>query len=262
MGAQDKTEQVLREIHILFSKSEVYDKATNRVIVDKREVLGLLQRLNVCIYELMEEHEMTQQSRDAAERELRRRSEEIVLDANRMAEDVYAGSVLYTDEALCRVQDIMQEAADAVRETYQKMSAELEKEKATVHRNQSELQSQLEELKDTNKYLRLIEERNRQIEKEKAKGQKEMEEEPSAYAAVKPEIKINVEYFEKAGIPLVEEELKEEEPEEKKETVPAEIKVNLDAEYFKWKEETEEFAPEEKKVEKHSLFGKKRKSDN
>ena len=66
MSAQDKTEQVLREMHIMYANSEVYDKATNRVIIDKKEALNLLQRLNVCIYELMEEHELTQQSRDAA----------------------------------------------------------------------------------------------------------------------------------------------------------------------------------------------------
>ena len=64
MSAQDKTEQVLREMHIMYANSEMYDKATNRVIIDKKKALNLLQRLNVCIYELMEEHELTQQSRD------------------------------------------------------------------------------------------------------------------------------------------------------------------------------------------------------
>ena len=84
MSAQDKTEQVLREMHIMYANSEVYDKATNRVIIDKKEALNLLQRLNVCIYELMEEHELTQQSRDAAERQFRKKTDGIVEDANRM----------------------------------------------------------------------------------------------------------------------------------------------------------------------------------
>ena len=90
MSAQDKTEQVLREMHIMYANSEVYDKATNRVIIDKKEALNLLQRLNVCIYELMEEHELTQQSRDAAERQFRKKTDGIVEDANRMAEDYVA----------------------------------------------------------------------------------------------------------------------------------------------------------------------------
>lgn len=256
MGAQDRTEQVLRDIHILFSQSEVYDRATNRVIVDKKEALSLLQRLNVCIYELMEEHEMTQQSRAAAEREFKRQRDEIVMDASRTAEDVYAGSVMYTDEALCRVQDIMQEAADSVKQIYEKLDADLQREKANVRRNQSELKGHLEELKDTNKYMQLIEERNKRMEKERTKAKKDEEEEPSVYASVKPEIKINTEYFEKAGISLAEDET-DEIPEEKMETVTADVKVNLDAEYFKWKEDAGE--PENKKTEKHTLFGRRTK---
>ena len=243
MSAQDKTEQVLREMHIMYANSEVYDKATNRVIIDKKEALNLLQRLNVCIYELMEEHELTQQSRDAAERQFRRKTDGIVEDANRMAEDVYAGSVMYTDEALRRVQDIMNDA--------------LAQEKSNVRRDQSELKSHLEDLRDTNKYMNLIEQRNKEIAKERAKREQEEEEATSVYASVKPEIKINEEYFEKNGIPLETEE-PEEEPEKNTGETGAEIKVNLDAEYFKWKEDADG-GKEEKKPERHSFFGKRPK---
>lgn len=260
MGAQDKTEQVLRDIHILLSQSEVYDRSTNRVIVDKREVLNLLQRLNVCIYEMMEEYELTKQSRAASEREIRKKMDEVVLDANRMAEDVYAGAVMYTNEALQRIQDIMQETTDSIKDTYSRMQDNLQKQKTIVRKDQSELQSLLEDLRDTNKYMRLIEDRNREIIKERAKAKKEEEEKPAAYAAIKPEIKVNAEYFEKAGIPLAEEE-PEEIPEEKMESLAAEVKVNLDAEYFKWKEDTRETEPGEKKTEKHSLIGKRRKNN-
>ena len=259
MSAQDKTEQVLREFHILLSQSEVYDKATNQVIVDKKKALSLLQQLNVCIYEIMEEHELTERSRAAAEREFRRKGDEIVKDANCMAEDVYAGSVLYADEALHRVQDIIQDAADSMKLIYEKLNADLQKEKAGVHRDQSELKSHLEDLRDTNKYLKLIEERNKEIAKERAK-EKDEPEQPSIYASVKPEIKINAEYFEKAGIPLVEDE-PEELPDETPEAVSAEVKVNLDAEYFKWKEDTKETESEEEKTEKVSFLGKILKGD-
>lgn len=255
MSAQDKTEQVLRNIHIMFAQGEVYDKATNRVIIDKKEALDLLQQLNVCIYEILEEHELTRRGRDAAEREVRRKTDEIVMDANRMAEDVYAGSVMYSDEALRRVQGIMQDAADSFAEICRKMNEAIEKEKAAVHKDQRELRSHLEDLRDTNKYMKLIEERNKQIIKEQAKAKKE-EEQPSVYAQIKPEIKINEEYFERAGIPLVEEE-PQEQLQEEHEIVQPDIKVNLDAEYFKWKEELPE-EPDGRKSEKHSLFGKRK----
>lgn len=45
-------------------------------------------------------------------------------------------------------------------------------------------------------------------------------------------------------------------PEEKTEAVPADVKVNLDAEYFKWKEDEGEQGSEEKKADRTSLFGK------
>ena len=260
MSAQDRTENVLRDLHVLLAKSEVYDKEKNLVIVDKKEVITLLTSLNKCIYEIMDEYELTNQSRDKAERAARKRGEDIIQDANHKAEDVYAASVLYSDEALKRVQDIMQEALDSVKDIFDKVEVDLQKEKHNVRENQSELKSCLQDMQDTNKYIHIIEERNKQIAKEK---QKEKSAEPSPYAAVKPEIRINETYFKEHGIALEEEE---EQPEEKKEPVTAEVSVNLDSEYFKWKEKEAaggnmEEASEEKKTEKRSLFGKKIKSE-
>lgn len=256
MSAQDRTEQVLREIHILFSNSEVYDRGANKIIVDKKEVLELLSRLNICIYEMMEEYELTQQGRDKAEREVKKIGEEIILDANSKAEDVYAASVIYTDEALRRVQDIMQEATESAKAVCDKMLEELRKEKAIVRRDQSELKSHLQDLTDTDKYLNLIKECNKQIEKEKNKEKKEQEVSP--FTPVKPEIKINMEYFEKTGIlPEGEKEgEKDEEPDLEEVPVSAAVNVNLDAEYFKWIDDDGKDKPIEKKQEKHSLLGR------
>lgn len=256
MSAQDRTEQVLREIHILFSNSEVYDRGANKIIVDKKEVLELLSRLNICIYEMMEEYELTQQGRDKAEREVKKIGEEIILDANSKAEDVYAASVIYTDEALRRVQDIMQEATESAKAVCDKMLEELRKEKAIVRRDQSELKSHLQDLTDTDKYLNLIKECNKQIEKEKNKEKKEQE--VSSFTPVKPEIKINMEYFEKTGIlPEGEKEgEKDEEPDLEEVPVSAAVNVNLDAEYFKWIDDDGKDKPIDKKQEKHSLLGR------
>lgn len=256
MGVQDKTERVLRNIHVLLSESEAYDKATNKIIVDKKKMLSLLKDLNTSIYEMMEAYDLTKQSRDTAEREMRKKGNEIVLDASRKAEDVYAASVLYTDEALCRVQNIIEEAGSAVMELYEELNQKLLQEKEVVRRDQSELKGHLHDLKDTDKYFKLIEERNKEIAAGKAKAEKEPE--PSPYAAIKPEIRINTEYFEKAGIPLEEEAL-DEWQEEKKEAVPVQVSVNLDAEYFKWKDEGKQAVPEEKKADKHTRLGKLRK---
>ena len=214
MSAQDKTEEILRQMHILLAGSEAYDSIGSKIILDKKRMLELLAELNKAIYAMMEEYELTTQGKERARREAAKIGEDILKDASGKAEDVYAASVMYTNEA------------------------------------------HLQNLADTDKYLNLIEDRNREIEKERAKEKGETE--PSPYSAIKPEIKINQENFEKAGI-VPENELPEEIPEDTpEEAAPkAEVNVNLDAEYFHWKEGGE--ASGEKKPEKHSFFSRHHK---
>ena len=69
MGAQDNTEKVLRSLHVLLSKSEPYPKEPSKVIIDKQQVIDLLAELNTCIYQIMDEYELTIRSRDKAERD-------------------------------------------------------------------------------------------------------------------------------------------------------------------------------------------------
>ena len=121
MSAQDKIEKILRSLHVLLSKSEPYQKDTTKVVVDKQEMLSLLSDLNKSMYDIMDEYELTTQSRDRAEREFKKKGDKIVWDASRKAEDIYAASVMYTDEALRSVQDIMKEA-EGIRASMQRLS--------------------------------------------------------------------------------------------------------------------------------------------
>lgn len=209
MSSQDKLEKVLRDIHVLISRSESYSQ--DRIIVNKQEMFGLIDRLNASIYEIMEEYELTKQSRDKAEREHRKQGDKIIWDASRKAEDIYAASVMYTDEALNHIQSIMEESTQQIREVQDAMIKGLEEKKQIVRANQLELKSQLQDLVDTEKYLLLIEERNKEIEREKEKHGRRFgggTKEKSQFADVKTEIRINKEYFKNAGIEL------EDEPEE------------------------------------------------
>lgn len=243
MSTQDNLERILRQMHVLISKGETLGDAKDKVIVKKQDMLELLKDLNICVYHMMEEYEMTQQSHDKAERDAKKLGEKIVKNAEKQAEDVYAASVLYTNEALDHIQKIIQDATDSMEETFTTMRYEMEKRKSTVKENQLELEGHLHDLSDTKKYMQLIEERNREIEKEKQQekaGKKKNPKRESAYP--KPDIKINKDYFIQNGIPLEEEEEAEEIEEIKEETQSKEmpeIKVNLDAEYFKWKKERE-----------------------
>ncbi len=217
MSSQDKLEKVLRDIHVLISRSEVYDK--DRIIVNKQEMFGLIDRLNASIYEIMEEYELTKQSRDKAEREHKKQGDKIIWDASRKAEDIYAASVMYTDEALNHIQAIMDESTEQIRAVQDAMIKDLEEKKQIVRTNQLELKSQLQDLVDTEKYLSLIEERNKEIEREKEKHGRRFgaPKEKSQFADVKTEIRINKEYFRNAGIELEEDKEAAGEPAEDEE---------------------------------------------
>lgn len=169
MSAQDRTEEILRQMHILLAGSESYDGIGSKIILDKKRMLELLAELNKAIYAMMDEYELTTQGKDRARREAAKIGEDILKDASGKAEDVYAASVMYTNEALRHVQEIMQRATDAMQEIYKDANEKLQKEKDIVRRDQSDLKGHLQNLADTDKYLNLIEDRNREIEKERAK---------------------------------------------------------------------------------------------
>lgn len=235
MSTQDNIEKVLRSLHVLLSKSEPYGREPSKVIVDKQQMLDLLSQLNKSVYDIMDEYELTKQSRDRAEREFRKRGDEIVWDASRKAEDIYAASVMYTDEALGRVQDIMKDVNESMKKIYEDVNQGLKEQEERLRTNQLELKSQLQDLVDTEKYLKLIEDRNKEIKKEKEKGKSTEERETSLYANRQTEIKVNQQYFEKMGL-LAEDKYAEEEQDD--------AEVMLDLDYFQWKEQKEEKKPE------------------
>ena len=238
MSVQDKLERILREMHIMVSRGAVWQENEDFVLIHKKQMQKELNSLSLVVNEMMEAYEATEQSRNRGELEAEKHRVEIVRNANRQAEDIYAASVLYTDDALGRIGDIIEEAEKSMKEVWNGFHREIEEEKRLVRSNQLELKTQLEDLKDTAKYIKIIEERNREIAKAKAKKQQDAAprryerkvEEESEFVPITPEIKIYEEYFEKAGLtpeglPI---ESVEEEP---KVYEKPEIKIN--EEYFK-----------------------------
>lgn len=204
MSIQDKIEHILKEIHILFSQSQTYERDNTKAVVEKQELFELLEHLNLAVYEVMDEYEVTSQKHELSERRSQKRGEEIIGKANRHADDIYAASIMYTDDALSRIQYIMEDANKSVQRIFRKMNMELTEEKEKVRQNQFELKEQLRDFADTEKYLKVIEEYNQEREKElkekieKSKG-KRIPNEGKSYTAVHSEIKVNKAYFEQTG---------------------------------------------------------------
>ncbi|MCD7709573.1 MAG: hypothetical protein LUI02_06840 [Clostridiales bacterium] len=239
MSAQSDLEKVLRDLHVLLSKSEPYPKDASLVVVDRQRMIDLLEGLNQSISRILDECEMTKSSRERAQREFQKQGDEIIWDASRKAEDIYAASVMYMDEALNGIQEIMKDAQRDFARICEDADERIKKETRRVKANQSELGSQLQDLVDTEKYLKIIEDRNREKEREKAKreGKKpELDEEKALYSNRTTEIKINQEYLDRLGLSVVDGGAPAAgSPGEMKSAVP-DIQVNENAAYFKWKE--------------------------
>lgn len=244
MSPQDKVERVLKDLHVFFSKCESYQGKPDKVVVDRRQFLELLDRLNKGIFEMMDTYEHTRESRARAELAFENKGKEMIADAEQKAEDVYAASVIYTANMLGEVQRLIDQANDSINDVFVQFKRELRGKKEVVRSNELELESQLHDLADAKTYQDMLSEVRReqrrqhriedlhklQLEAENPSGQ------GSIYTpAVNADVKVNEEYFEKQGIS----------PESAKTGyVPApaplvnekpEVKVNMESEYFKRK---------------------------
>lgn len=235
MSTQSNIENTLKDLHILLAKSEKYALDERKIVVEKARVISLLKELTTYVSDAMDEYQLTKQSRDKAERDFQRQSEQIIKDANKKAEDIYAASIMYTGESLRRVNGIIDETNTTISKIYMEMTKKLKAQEKVIKENQLELASELQDLHDTDKYLKLLEQRNKEIEKEKKLEEKNERTETSIYANRQTEIKVNEDYFEKMGIALEQEAEKEMEQTLFKD-IESDVKVNLDAEYFKWKD--------------------------
>ena len=237
MSPQDKVERVLKEIHVTFSKSETYHGHPDKVIIDRKQFLNLLDRLNQGIYDMMDQYEQTRQSRNNAERAFRKKGDEIIEAANANAEDVYAASVIYTADMIGAIRELMDRTNDSMNDLFLQFRKDLREQKDKLQSHENELQGQLADLADTKKYLSIIDD----INKERARKKRDLDAEREAgvqYAKSmiytppsSPEIKVNEQYFENSGTKRPEEVLREPAPAEK-----PDIKINTDAAYFKWRE--------------------------
>lgn len=204
MSVQDKIERILKNIHLLFSASKAYDENEEWIIVEKVRVFELLEELNLAIYEAMDQYEATSQKHEMAERRCEKRGEEIIQKANSHADDIYAASIMYTDDAINRICHIMEDANEMVKRIFHKMNSEMEEERERVRHNQLELTSELQDFADTQKYIKIIQEINKRMERERLeqiqeKKEKRIQNEGKTFAAVQPEIRVNQAYFERAG---------------------------------------------------------------
>lgn len=199
-NAKDKTEDVLKSIHMLLSKAEFVEGSRKRIVIDKNRMMTLLGDLNDCIYALMDEYELTAESKERALREFNRKSDELVYDARKSAEDIYAASIMYTEHALNEVSDIIDKTREGMERFHTQMNEALDVNKQTLRDNQIDLKNKLNGLIDSQKYLRLVERENDRLRREAEKQAEAAEYMEDEKPKVTAEIRINEDYFRATGL--------------------------------------------------------------
>ena len=211
MSPQDTVERVLKEIHVMFSKCQGYGSSPDKVIVDRKQFLKLLDRLNQGIYDMMEAYEHTRESRNRAELAFQHKGQAMINDASGKADDVYAASVLYTADMLGKVQDLIDQTNESMNEVFRSFKRELRNQKDIVRSNELELESQLQDMADSKVYQGMLEDIRADQRKEKRKAEDQKKEQAyvrrSPYSrehikipAVSADVKIIEASFEGAGI--------------------------------------------------------------
>ena len=106
MSIQDKLERILREMHLMVSRGQVVETDEEYVLIHKKIMQQQLTNLSEAVNEMMEFYDLTVQGRNRAELEAENQRMEILRNANHQSQDIYAASVLYSEDALGRIQKI------------------------------------------------------------------------------------------------------------------------------------------------------------
>lgn len=311
-------ERILRTIHIMFAKAEKVKNSEDKIIVEKKKVFALLEELNHEVYDAMDRFEESKVSKELAKKRLREEGEQIISNASKNAEEIYASSILYTDDALRELENVIENANKTVVKVYEEVARQMQDQIEMMRDNRSELREQLSGLADSGRYLELLKRPNKanvldELDELKQELKKKQIEEMKRIAAQKAQssqitaanpIRIEQkseeihkqdkkEYLKQLTEVAAAQEVQREQPEnetiitEKKEefietgisadedAIPDEFdnveefpqnvraileNVDLDAEYFQWKEEQEKGKKEasgENEEKKNVIFGKK-----
>ena len=258
-------ERIMREIHVMFAKAEKIPSREDMIIVDKKRVFALLESLNHEVYNAMDRYEETKVSRELGIQKYKEETDAMVEKASINAEEIYAGSILYSDSTLKELEAEVTKARESIQKTWEEIDKKIADKLNYLSANRRELKGQLEQMEQGRIYLELIRKAKVQ-EKEENEEQKRLnkvtkvrekqetrkteiideavEESGLTEEQRKIEIYVAEAYRDKVALSEPEKEIVMEGTQE----FQAED-FDLDAEYFAWKEEINGAPPSNYPVE-------------
>ena len=165
----DKIEKILKQIHLIFANGEPYKGSATDVVVNKKEVFELLEKLNYAVLEVMDAYEINELSKEQAIHRVQKDAQKIIDDASKSAEEIYAASIIYTDDALVELRDMVKKTQKSLVKEYESMINKIESQVEMINKNKDELHMQLADLSSGNEYLNIILDEKKRREKERSK---------------------------------------------------------------------------------------------
>ena len=202
---QDKLEQIMRQIYLMLSNCEESAYSSEDLIVPKKRIFQLLEELNYTVYDLREQYEATVTSRERGLAEQERKMAQIKEEAKGRAEDTYAASLLYAREMFMEMRKTTEQLCQNLRKEYNETLRSYEDSLRYLQENEESMVAQMSLMMDSKKYLRLIEQQNKEKEKkqnlteEEKKRQAEIEAEKAELAAAEAASELN----QKLSAPIV-----------------------------------------------------------
>ncbi len=202
---QEKLEQIMRQIYLMLSNCEESAYSSEDLIVPKKRIFQLLEELNYTVYDLMEQYEATVTSRERGLAEHERRMAQIKEEAKGRAEDTYAASLLYAREMFMDMKKTTEDLCKNLRKEYNAALRSYEESMKFLQENEDSMVAQMNLMMDSKKYLRIIEQQNKEKEKQKnlteeeIKQQEAIREQQAEMAAAEANSELN----QKLSAPIV-----------------------------------------------------------
>lgn len=152
-----RVEEILKKIHVVFAKGESYQNSPDQIILSKNEMFSLLEELNEAMYEVLDQYEATNRAKEMARLETEREASEIIAEAKREAEGVYAGSLVYTDTMLDELNELINNTKDNIRREYIELLAKMDDRMETLGKNREDTKDLLSELHESDLYVNMLE---------------------------------------------------------------------------------------------------------
>ena len=162
---------------------------SEKAVLDRDELLKLIDKISEVVLTEMNTYRETNDKRARILKEAKDEAEEILYQAERtasrirvtkrkdneppsfrasemepdekeslrMASDIYAASLIYTDEMLTEVDHLVQDSYEKIEQEYSRMKSTLRQKIEDISENKSELMSNLNSLKANDRYAQILE---------------------------------------------------------------------------------------------------------